>query len=355
MSSALVRAIPTYHDHKTTPAALRLWRRIHPQRRAVFFALGKTILLIAALWEYVWLWHTKFYSKQYPELPLSLAWSLLTVIGGIIFGQIGCSAMLKARGLRLRKLHAELSRRMTEMLAEYIAKGDFEDEIARYANHSTAVFEECITSALLNTRGAAHQRLCELPAMAILRDRWIDQLHKRGERDRRHSVEHLALLCDPQAIMALEYSLEDRSDGVAAAAIRGLLRMPNYTGRQALVRTLPHRSLLIRVLTAGDAMEEAPGRRDHAFTLGLSPQPAADLHKPLLLRQRELQLRAQAMEEAIRLRRANSPRVSCSMLAASGAKGRGLLNGLAAAGESGDAPAEALGGVLAAAARGGRA
>ena len=361
MSKALVRATPVYQRAADLSAAqvvanswLLSWRQ--PQRRAAFYALGKSILVIGALWEYVWLWHTKYYSKHYVEVPLSIAWSLLTVIAGVTFALIGCSAVLKARSTRLRKQHAETSRRLTEMLAEFIAKGDFEDELIRYAHHSTSTFEECITNALLSTRGAAHERICELPAMAILRDRWIDSLHKRDERDRRYAVEHLALLRDPQATMALEYSLDDQSQGVVAAAIRGLLRMPGYTEREHLIRSLPNRPYLVRILTAGESPEEAPKEMEMAMTCGPQREPVAaqDRRETLALRQRELQLRAQAVEEAIKLRRAHTPRVSCSVLAASGAKGRGALGSMAASGDHGDAPAEALGGMLAATARGGR-
>ena len=45
----------------------------NPQRRSALYALVKTTVLIGALWEYVWLWHTKFYSRQYPEVALSIA------------------------------------------------------------------------------------------------------------------------------------------------------------------------------------------------------------------------------------------------------------------------------------------
>lgn len=327
----------------------------NPQRRSALYALLKTTVLIGALWEYVWLWHTKFYSRQYPEVALSIAWSLLTVIAGITFAQIGCSAVLKFRSMRLRQSHAEIGRQLTEMLADFIAKGDFEDELIRFAKHSTSTFEECVTSALLNTRGAAHHRLCELPAMSILRDRWVDRLHHRDERERRYAVEHLALLRDPQAIMALEFCLEDASEGVVASAIRGLLRMPGYAERDKLIRSLPSRPYLVRVLTAGECAEQDSG--DRAFAL--APRPPQTITIPdrrttLLLRQQELQLRALAVEEAIRLRRTDTTRVSCAVLAASGAKGRGLLEFMAASGDAGDEPAEALGGALAAAARGGR-
>ena len=359
MPKALVPAAPVHLITKApaVQAVFNGWVQSwsNPQRRSALYALLKTSILIAALWEHVWLWHTKFYSRLHPELPLSIAWSLLTVIAGITFAQIGCSGVLKARSARLRKHHAEISRRLTEMLAEFIAKGDFEDELIRFARHSTSTFEDCITSALLNTRGAAHARLCELPAMSILRDRWIDRLHRRDERDRRYAVEHLALLRDPQAIMALEFCLEDKCEGVVASAIRGLLQMPHYAEREKLLRSLPARPYLVRVLTAGESSQQESDERVFALT----PQPPQTITIPdrrsiLLLRQQELQLRALAVEDAMKLRRKDTTRVSCSVLAASGAKGRGLLRFMAAAGDAGDEPAEALGGALAAAARGGR-
>ncbi len=318
----------------------------HPERRAAFYALAKSTLLVAALWEYVWLWHIKFFSRHFVELPLSLGWSLLVVIAGITFGQIGCSAVLKIRGTRLRKLNAEISRRLTNMLAIYVSNGDFEEELIRFADHSTDCFEECVTIALLSTRGAAHQRLGELPAMALLRDRWIDKLHKRGGQDRRYAVEHLALLRDPRATMALEFALDDQDPGVVAAAIRGLLSMPGYRDRETLVSSLPQRPYLVRVLTAG---EEMPSEVYAPLQPSLS-----NLRQTLELRHQELQMRAQAVEQAIRLRRADPALASCSVLAASGVKGRHALRSMAAAGTGGDAPAEALGGLLAAAARGGR-
>lgn len=320
------------------------WRQ--PERRSALYALAKSTLLVASLWEYVWLWHTKFYSRHFVELPLSLAWSLLTVIAGITFGQIGCSAVLKIRSTRLRRMNADISRRLTSMLAGYISNGDFEDELIRFADHSTDSFEECVTIALLSTRGAAHERLCELPAMAILRDRWIDKLHKRGGQDRRYAVEHLALLREPQATMALEFALDDRDQGIVAAAIRGLLRMPGYRDREALVQSLPGRPYLVRVLTAS---EESPRE------LFAPLQPSFSVPRQTIeLRHQELKMRAQAVEQAMRARRADAGLVSCSVLAASGVEGLNALRFMAAAGTGGDAPAEALGGLLAAVARGGR-
>ena len=87
------------------------------------------------------------------------------------------------------------------------------------------------------------------------------------------------------------------------------------------------------------------------------------------LRHRELRMREAAAEVAARLQfrqaipsiaqcaresaNLDTVRASCSALAALGARGRHLLERMSAAGEAGDAPAEALGESLAASARGG--
>src|SRR5262249_50965635 len=134
-----------------------------------------------------------------------------------------------------------------------------------------------------------------------------------------------------------------------AAAMRGLLRMPNYDQRERLVRSLPLQPLLVRVLTAGDA--------DEPISEPLLPAPVpatAQIASTIALRHQELKIRAQAVEEAMRLRRGVEARMTCSVLAASGEEGRDLLRLMAAVGAAGDAPAEALGGVLAAAAKGGQ-
>ena len=348
------REIPFYQNPQQPAVRIvvkgLLGQWLQPQRRAAFWALAKATMVIAALGEYVWLWHTRFYLRHFPEVPISLAWSLLTVIGGITFAQVGCSAVLKARSTRLRIEAAALSQRLTAMLAEYISNGDCEEELNRLAVESTNTFEDCMTVALLSTRGAAHERICELPAMAILRDRWISKLHNRKEQDRRYSVEHLALLRDPQATMALEYMLDDKSEGVVAAAARGLLSMPGYSGREALVRSLPSRPYFVRVLTAGESI---PSR--NCTSIGRDVPFQEPQARNLILRHLELQRRAQAVEEAILSRRPEAARIGCSVLAASGAKGRDVLRTMSATGTGGEAPAEALGGLLAAAARGGRA
>lgn len=326
MPRVVIRVGPFFPKRTHSPdRPKRRWLQTH--QRAALYALAKSTILIGALWEYVWLWHTKYYSRHVAEVPLSLAWSLLTVIGGITFAQVGCSAVLKARSARLRKAEGDASAQLRSVLADYISGGNRELELQHHALESPAAFESCVTAAMLGTRGAAFDRLRALPSMTVLRDRWIGSLHRRNEQYRRHAVEHLALLRDPAAIMALEFTLDDKSAGVVAASVRGLLRVPGYTGRDALVRSIPGRPYLVRVLTAGE-----------------SPQPMPAPQDP--------PMRTHGMEEAVKSRRNDSARINCSVLAASGTEGRDLLHLMSALGTGGDAPAEALGVLLAGAAKG---
>jgi len=290
-----------------------------PHRRDAMFALGKATILLAALWEYVWLWHTHYYVKRYPELPLSLAWAMLTVIAGITIAQAGISVGLKKRGARRRELSAESKAQLTVLLASYIAGEKDGREVTEAANNARPQdFEECVTFALIGTRGYALERIKQLPGVAKLRETWTAKSRKGGILQRRHSVERLSLLRDPATIMALEVALEDANAGVVAAAVRGLLRLPEYTERDKLLASLPTRPYLVRVLTAGEASEE---------TRYVPPE---------------------VVEPAYQTREV------CSSLANYGSPGRDLLHLMAALGRAGDAPAEALGELLAAGARGGR-
>lgn len=323
---------------------VRSW--FQPRRRAAVTASLKAAILIGCLWTTVWMWHTRYYSRRYPEMPLSLAWSLLTVIGGIIFAQAGCSAVLKLRGARLRKLNAETRTRLTAMLADYISTGTSEAELQRMAKASPRDFEICLTGALLGTRGYALDRLRELPGVTGLRDRWIIQSRKGVTLQRRHAVEHLALLQDPKAIMALEVALEDPNSGVVAAAVRGLLRIPVYADRDKLIRSIPQRPYLVQVLTAGEVTGEEPTR---------PALPAFPIRSTAPKELHELQMRAAVRPVRHRkLETTDADRATCSALAGLGQTGRDLLKLMSAAGLAGDAPAEALGERLAAAARGGR-
>jgi hypothetical protein len=141
------------------------------------------------------------------------------------------------------------------------------------------------------------------------------------------------MLRDPAAIPALEKALEDSAAAVVVSAVRGLLLEPAYEKRVELLRSLEDRPLLVRVLTAREA--------------GFSEAPAMEVEALRLL-----SVTGDFTEEATC---ADARRAACSSLAALGDSGLDLLRRMSAAGEMGDAPAEALGAVLVALARGGSA
>jgi hypothetical protein len=332
-------------------ALVRGW--FQPHRRAAVTALMKASILLASVWECVWVWHTKYYSRRYPEMPLSLAWAMLTVIAGIVFAQVGCSAILKLRGARLRLLSAAAQARLTALLADYISTGTSEEELKRCAKAAPKDFEACLTAALLGTRGFALARLRELHGVTGLRDKWIARSRRGTIDQRRYAVEHLGLLGDPAAIMALEVALEDSNAGIVAAAIRGLLRMPGYSGREELIESLASRSYLVRVLIACEPEAEQIARPAEVWTApkllvaSEAGTRSAGLH--------DLQMRVAARPLLHRLPvTADTERAHCSALAGWGANGRDLLRLLSATGLAGEAPAEALGEAMAALARGGR-
>jgi hypothetical protein len=315
-----------------------------PHRRAAIFALLKAAVLLGALWEYVWLWHTNYYSKRYPELPLSLAWAMLTAIAGITAAQAGCSSWLKVRSSRRRQASATARERLTELLTGYISGADIQDRINEAARDSPQDFEDCVTSALIGTRGAALERIKTLAAVTCLRDTWIKKTRRGNDLQRRYAVERLSLLRDSSTAMALEVAVEeDPSAGVVAAAIRGLLTIPDYAGRERLLESLPRRPYLVRVLTAGETPDSL-ARSIAASTNVERRIPALNLTR----RQRQVNLRSTA------IRSPDKVQATCATLATLGGAGRGLLHLMAALGQAGDAPAEALGELLTAGAKGGR-
>jgi hypothetical protein len=222
------------------------------------------------------------------------------------------SVGLKVTGARRAKLRAAATARTTELLTAYLAGADCHLSIEQAAGNSPRAFETCVAGALLRLRGSARNRLCDLPDVMDLRDRWITSAQSGSEAERRIAVERLSLLGDPAAISALEEALDDPAAPVAASAVRGLLRMPDYGGRDTLLQSLPHRPFLVRVLTACE--------------------------------NRTLNERAHST---------NRVRAALSELAARGPKGRSALRRMSAAGVAGDGPAEALSAELASTARGG--
>jgi HEAT repeat protein len=322
---------------------LKSW--FEPQRRAAFIALIKASLLMGALSELGWLLNTRYFSKRFPQLPISLAWSMLTVIFLVTAMEAICSVVMKLRSERRRRLSAEASRELTALLARYISGENVPQEITRAAKDSPEDLEKCIATALLSLRGSALRRLCELPETVKLRDRWAARSRKGDDNERRYAVEQLGLLRDPATIPALEKALKDSFGAVQAAAIRGLLQMPSYGKHDELICSLPRRSYLVRVLTAcesADFVSDArmPGTRHGEF------QGAGPVELESLLR---LASAISPVTES-----ANVARASCLALAALGATGLDSLRLMSAAGEAGDAPAEALGASLSAGARGGR-
>ncbi len=293
-----------------------------PHRRAALLALVKASLLLGTLSELGWQLNEHYFSRFFPQFPISIAWSMLSMIFFTTWAQVSWSIALKLRSERGRRLSAAAQQRLTALLAEHISGENLRDEIKKASKESPGDFEACVVAALLGLRGAALRRLCELPEVAKLRTKWITRSRAGDEEQRRRAVEQMALLRDPAVIAALEAALRDPVAGVVAAAVRGLLRMPFYNKREQLIRSLGSRPFLVRVLTAREAAEEN------------AVAPAI--------------FEAEGESES-----ADVERARCSALAALGSTGHDLLRLMAALGEAGDAPAEALGQSLAAAARGG--
>jgi hypothetical protein len=387
---------------------IKAWTQ--PHRRAASLALLKAAALLGALSEVGWLLNNHYFLKRFPQLPISLAWSMLTVIFLVTTTQIACSLIFKIRSARANRLSAEAALKMTELLTRHISGHKCDDEIQDAAIASPEDFERCVAVALLRLRGSALYRVSQLPEVIGLRDSWIARLKKGDSEERREAAEHLGLLHDPVVIPALEAALEDSVPTVVAAAVRGLLQLRFYKKRDELVRSLPLRSYVVRVLTACESADHASRLAlEHPANAGLLELAQArgravgkgDL-RPLLddrdlrtrrsamrlvplaapsaspargavmaaLKHKELELRAEAAEVAGRLRLSreigavaecaresedlDTTRAGCLALATLGASGRDSLRRMSAAGEAGDAPAEALGASLVAGVRGGR-
>src|ERR1700722_238836 len=312
-------------------------RCFEPHRRGALVALIKASLMIGVLSELGWLLDTRYFSRRFAQLPISLAWSMLSMIFLVTVIEVYGSVILKLRSTRRSRLSEAASQRLTALVTAYISGEKEPEEIELAGRDSRKDLEKCIATALLQLRGSALRRLCELPAVAELRDKWMAQSRKGDAEQRRYAVEQMALLRDSVTIPALEKALGDPVRAVEAAAVRGLLQLPGYGKREELVQSVAGRSYLVRVLTACESADEASGAREREveggslLALARAVGPGEELAK----------------EEA-------AARASCLALAAQGATGLDSLRRMSAAGEAGDAPAEALGASLAAAARGGR-
>jgi HEAT repeat protein len=230
------------------------------------------------------------------------------------------------------------------LLTRYISGENVHQELERAAKESRKDLEQCIATALLRLRGTALERLRELPAVIELRNRWIARSRKGDDAERRYAVEQIGVVGDPAAIPALEKALQDPVGAVQAAAIRGLLNLRAYGKRDELIHSLPQRTYLVQVLTAC----ESAATKSRSVMPGLRQLPVqgacpVDVESLLGL------ARAIGAAESAEAARAN-----CLVLAARGTVGLDSLRSLSAAGKAGDAPAEAYGASLAAAARGGR-
>jgi len=331
-------------------------RCFEPHRRGAFVALIKASLLIGALAELGWLLDTRYFSRRFAQFPISLAWSMLSVIFLVTVLEAYGSLLLKLRSTRVSRLSAEASLRLTALVARYISGENGPEEIERAAKDSKKDLEKCIATALLQLRGSALRRLCELPVVFKLRDMWVAQSRRGDAERRRYAVEQMALLRDPATIPALEKALEDPVGAVEAAAVRGLLQLPSYGKRDELLQSLAWRSYLVRVLTACESADDASGLALEHLALPMPGAGERELHAAVDVR--SLLALARAIGSVAELEKekenAAAARASCLALAAKGATGLDSLRRMSAAGEAGDAPAEALGASLAAAARGGR-
>jgi hypothetical protein len=331
-------------------------RCFEPHRRGAFAVLIKASLLIGALSELGWLLDTRYFSRRFEQFPISLAWSMLSMIFLVTVTEVYGSLLLKLRSARLNRLSAEASLRLTAVVARYVSGESGPEEIGLAAKNSRKDLEKCIATALLQLRGSALRRMCELPVVAGLRDKWIAQSRRGDALQRRYAVEQMALLRDPSTIPALEKALQDRVEAVEAAAVRGLLQLPSYQKRDELLLSLAWRSYLVRVLTACESSDDASGLALEHLSMPMPGVPERELHPAVDVR--SLLALARAIGSVAELEQekenAGAARASCLALAAQGAAGVDSLRRMSAAGEAGDAPAEALGALLAAAARGGR-
>ncbi|HTB15027.1 MAG TPA: hypothetical protein VK752_25825 [Bryobacteraceae bacterium] len=307
-------------------------------RRAALLALMKATALLGAVSGFTWVLHAYYFSRRFLELPLSLAWSLLTMVFVLMVGQAGLSAILKLRGARRRRSSSEITERLTVVLAEYMSGRTPRQQVTACAAEAPKHFEACLSLALLGARGSALLRLRELPTLTTLRENWIAKSRIGDAGERRYALDHLGMLQDPASISALEASLEDANPGVVAAAVRGLLSMPSYGHRERLLRSLGTRPFLVRVL-AGECFDDAA--------------PSARRVVILAPDRTEREMRA-AVEIVTRLgfARSNDFADAAPTL---GATGRDLLRILSAAGDAGEAPAEALSSLLTSLAKGVRA
>ena len=308
-----------------------------PHRRAALWVAVKAATLMGALTELGWQLDRHFFSRAFPQLPISLAWSMLTVIFIVTGAQTVCSVALKIWDAKRARLAEAASHRLTTLIAGYLADGTPYGDVKKAAADSPKYFEACVAMTLLRLRGAKLQRLRQLPEAVRLRDKWMAESRKGDESKRRQALEQLGMLRDPAAIPSLENALEDSSAGVVVSAVRGLLLLPAYEKRLDLLRSLQDRPLLVRVLTAREA--------------GFSEAPSIEV-EALRLMELSASVTGDFTEEAAS---ADARRAACSSLAALGDSGRDLLRRMSAAGEMGDAPAEALGDLLVAMARGGSA
>lgn len=307
---------------------VRVWTQ--PHRRAAFIALLKANSLLGTLSAAAWLLNTHFFSRRFAQPPISLAWSMLTVIFFTTCAQVAVSAVLKIRGQRRGLRAAEANRRLAELLAAFIAGESLQEQIEKAAVHSPQYFESQVSAAMLGLRGSALRELRELPDVRALRGKWIRKSRSSDAGERRYAVEQMALLRDPFAIPALEGALQDSEAAVVACAVRGLLQLDSYQRRAELLRSLPDRPYLVRVLTACEATAE----------------PVVPGSPPVIPRVEEFAIEYETPDVA---------RAQCSALAALGSQGRDLLRLMAALGHAGDAPAEALSESLVAMAKGSQA
>lgn len=276
-------------------------------------ALAKAAVLLAVLAETGWQLDLNYYSRRYPQMPISLAWSMLAMIFFVAGAQLIGSVVLKVWSAKRTLRRASATRRMTAVIVAYLARRIGRAEVEQAARRSPRDFEASVVDVLLNLHGSSVRRVREIPAVLALRDRWIARSRSGDEVARRRAVECLSLLRDPASVAALEAAVDDHSAQVAASAVRGLLHMTSYEKREELRRSLPGRPFMVRVLTAREAGAPAQG--------------------------------SLAGDEARR---------HCAALSAKGPRGLAALRRMSASGESGDAVAEAFGAALAASARGGR-
>lgn len=252
---------------------MRSWRRWRKQANE-FLARPRvvrvTVLLrvscvVAVLLFLVWQIHIYGYGPRVRDVPLSLAYSFLTMQVLLVTVLLLLSSLLKSRSARAGAGSAEVVPVVRHHLTEYLHGDDRRRVLLRLCLWHGADVQRCILQFLSAVQGSARERLTGLAVLLQLPWVWEKVALYGTVEQRREAAHSLGLLALPRSRVALRKLLFDASPHVQTAACRALIALGRPEDIERVLLFSLEAPLMVRAILVSELAPHARALSESVF------------------------------------------------------------------------------------------